>query len=147
MEKHTRKIRGNGQGCAYKSPNGKSWTAQAVVGYRAPKQEGGQPIPIKRKKSGFAKKSDALAYVPILLAGGVEKSKVAPRLSDYWKIYSENAMLKIGRSKQDAYKAAWSDYADKIVASADLTEETCYPVISGGKNKVHVIIRFFPFLT
>ena len=108
MKKHTRKIRGNGQGCAYKSPNGKSWTAQAVVGYRAPKQEGGQPIPIKRKKSGFAKKSDALAYVPILLAGGVEKSKVAPRLSDYWKIYSENAMLKIGRSKQDAYKAAWN---------------------------------------
>ena len=102
-----KKIRGNGQGCAYKAPNGRSWTAQAIVGYRAPKREGGQPIPIKRKKSGFAKKSDALAYVPILLAGGVEKSKVAPRLSDYWKIYSENGLLKIGKSKQCAYKVAW----------------------------------------
>ena len=103
----TKKIRGNGQGCAYKSPNGRSWTAQAIVGYRAPNREGGQPIPIKRKKSGFAKKSDALAYVPILLAGGIEKPKTAPRLSDYWKIYEESALTKIGRSKQDAYKVAW----------------------------------------
>lgn len=106
-QKHTNKIRGNGQGCAYKSPNGKTWTAQAVVGYRKNSKPGGQDIPIKRKKSGFAKKSEALAYIPILKAGGIEKSKVAPRLSDYWKIYSENAMLKIGKSKQVAYKAAW----------------------------------------
>ena len=101
------KIRGNGQGCAYKSPNGKSWTAQAIVGYRASNKEGGQPVPIKRKKSGFQSKKDALAYVPILLAGGVTKSKVAPRLSEYWTIYSENAMLKIGKEKQYAYKTAW----------------------------------------
>ena len=78
-----------------------------MVGYRPPKTEGGQPIPIKRKKSGFAKKSDALAYVPVLLAGGVTKSKVPPRLSEFWKIYSENAMLKIGKDKQTAYRSAW----------------------------------------
>ena len=103
--KHTNKVRGNGQGSAYKSPNGKTWTAQAVVGYRASKKEGGQPVPIKRKKSGFLKKSDAIAYIPILLAGGITKSKVAPRLSEYWKLYSESAMLKIGKDKQYAYKA------------------------------------------
>lgn len=107
MQKHTKKVRGNGQGCAYKSPNGKSWTAQAVVGYRLSQKENGQPVPIKRKKSGFPTKKDALAYIPILLAGGVQKPKTAPRLSDYWKIYSENAMLKIGKDKQCAYKAAW----------------------------------------
>ena len=106
--KRNLKVRGNGQGCAYKSPNGRSWTAQAVVGYRASGKENGQPIPIKRKKSGFATKKDALAYVPVLLSGGVSKSKVAPRLSEYWKIYSENAMLKIGKSKQCAYKTAWN---------------------------------------
>ena len=102
------KTRGNGQGCAYKSPNGKSWTAQAIVDYRPANKPGGQPIPVKRKKSGFAKKSDALAYIPILRAGGAVRPTQAPRLSEYWKQYSENAMLKIGRSKQDAYKAAWN---------------------------------------
>ena len=102
------KTRGNGQGCAYKSPNGKSWTAQAIVDYRPANKPGGQPIPVKRKKSGFAKKSDALAYIPILLAGGVKRPKVAPRLSEYWKIYSENGLLKIGTSKQCAYKTAWN---------------------------------------
>lgn len=101
------KSRGNGQGCAYKSPNGKSWTAQAVVGYRVSKKENGQPVPIKRKKSGFPSKKEALSYIPILLAGGITKSKVAPRLSEYWKQYSENAMLKISKDKQGAYKAAW----------------------------------------
>ena len=56
MDKHTKKVRGNGQGCAYKSQNGKSWIAQAVIGYRASGKENGQPVPIKRKKSGFATK-------------------------------------------------------------------------------------------
>lgn len=106
------KTRGNGQGCAFKSPNGKSWTAQAVVDYRPANKPGGQPIPVKRKKSGFPSKKDALAYVPILLAGGVTKSKVAPRLSEYWDIYSNNAMLKISRDKQYAYKAAWNKLSD-----------------------------------
>jgi len=110
-QKKKPKLRGNGQGCAFKSPNGKSWTAQAVVGYKASKKENGQPVPIKRKKSGFSSKKDALAYVPILLAGGVEKSKVAPRLSEYWKQYSENAMLKISKDKQFAYKSAWKKLA------------------------------------
>jgi integrase len=103
----TKKVRGNGQGCAYKSPNGKSWTAQAVIDYRPSKKEGGQPVPVKRKKSGFATKRDALNYIETLKAGGIEKAKVAPRLSEYWKNYSENAMLKIGKDKQYAYKAAW----------------------------------------
>lgn len=106
-KKHTAKVRGNGQGCAYKSPNGKSWTAQAVVDYRPSNKPGGQPVPVKRKKSGFATKKDALAYIPTLRAGGIHKSKVAPRLSEYWKIYSGNAMLKINKDKQYAYKAAW----------------------------------------
>ena len=101
------KSRGNGQGTAYKSPNGKSWTAQAVVGYRSSSVPGHQPIPIKRKKSGFHTKADALAYVPILLAGGIEKPASAPRLSSYWKTYSENGLLSLSKSKQCAYGIAW----------------------------------------
>ena len=101
------KSRGNGQGSAYRSENGRSWVAQAVVGYRVPTKPGGQPIPIKRKKSGFQTKKEALAYIPTLLAGGVTKSKVAPRLSEYWKLYDENHLSKIGKSKQVAYRIAW----------------------------------------
>ena len=101
------KSRGNGQGCAYKSPNGRSWTAQAVVGYHSSDKEGHQPIPIKRKKSGFPTKAAALAYVPTLLAGGIEKPATAPRLSSYWKTFSENRMLSLSKSKQCAYRIAW----------------------------------------
>ena len=99
------KVRGNGQGTAYK--RGSSWTACVVIGWRLPEDPSKPSIPIKRTKAGFATKKEALAYCPTLLAGGYAKPKQAPRLSEYWRIYSENAMLKIGRSKQDAYKVAW----------------------------------------
>ena len=146
--KRNLKVRGNGQGCAYKSPNGKSWTAQAVVGYRASGKENGQPVPIKRKKSGFTSKKEALAYIPILLSGGVEKPKTAPRLSEYWSIYSENKMLKIGKSKQCAYKIAWNKLKPiqnakidtltveilqntiKSVASTHYTQKDCKTVLT-----------------
>lgn len=101
---HT-KQRGNGQGCAYKV--GKTWTAQAVIGYRTPKDKDHQPIPIKRKRSGFPTKAAALAYCPTLLAGGVIKSTEAPRLSAYWDTYSKNKMQALSASKQMAYKIAW----------------------------------------
>lgn len=101
------KSRGNGQGSAYRSPNGKTWTAQAIVGYRAPADSSHQPIPIKRKKSGFPTKAAALAYCPILRAGGAVKPTEAPRLSAYWETYSENKMSTLSKSKQTAYKIAW----------------------------------------
>jgi len=106
------KQRGNGQGTAYKAPNGKSWTAQAVVGYRSSDKPGHQPIPIKRKKSGFPTRAAALAYCPILLSGGIEKPTRAPRLSSYWETYSNNKMLSLSKSKQCAYRIAWGRLKD-----------------------------------
>jgi len=99
------KARGNGQGTAYKV--GKAWTAEAVVGYRKPRDESHQPIPIKRTKAGFPSKAAALAYCPILRAGGIIKPSEAPRLSSYWETYSENKMTALSASKQTAYKIAW----------------------------------------
>lgn len=101
------KSRGNGQGCAFRSHNGKTWTAQAIVGYRTPADKNHQPIPIKRKKSGFPTKAAALAYCPILRAGGAVKPPEAPRLSSYWETYSKNKMSTLSKSKQTAYKIAW----------------------------------------
>ena len=100
------KSRGNGQGCAYQHHG--SWTACVVVGWRTPSDETKKPIPIKRTKGGFKTKKDAIAYCPTLLAGGVEKPKQAPRLSHYWKIYSDGELKKLSASKQTAYKIAWN---------------------------------------
>ena len=103
---HKAKVRGNGQGCAYKS--GKSWEAQVVIGYRAPSNPSKQPIPIKRKKRGFQTKAAALAYCPILLAGGREPVTKAPRLFEYWETYKKGEYANLSKSKQTAYTIAWN---------------------------------------
>ena len=97
--------RGNGQGTAFK--RGSTWTARVIVGWKDVPEGGKYSRPIKRTKGGFASKKDALAYCPILLAGGVEKKEQAPRLSEYWKTYSEHDLPNLSKSKQTAYKIAW----------------------------------------
>lgn len=99
------KSRGNGQGTAYL--RGKTWEAQVIIGYKPNEKEGGQPVPIKRRKGGFKSKKDAIAYCPILLAGGVVKPKEAPRLSQYWDTYESGEFLNLSKSKQSAYRTAW----------------------------------------
>jgi len=99
------KSRGNGQGTAYK--RGKTWTACVTMDWKFQNDPSLPKIPIRRTKGGFASKADAIAYCPTLRAGGVEKPTEAPRLSEYWKTYSEGRMLKLSRGKQSAYKTAW----------------------------------------
>lgn len=101
------KSRGNGQGTAYKRKNSQFWTAEAVVGWRTPEDTSKLPIPIKRTKAGFKTKKEALAYCPILLAGGEEKKTQAPRLFEYWNTYEKGEFTKLSRSKQSAYRTAW----------------------------------------
>ena len=125
------KQRGNGQGTAYKSPNGKSWTAQVVVGYRI-SEHGKQAIPIKRKKSGFRSKTEALAYCPILLAGGIVKPTEAPRLSSYWETYSGNKLLSLSKSKQCAYRIAWNKLKDIHDVRVDtITVQLLQQIVNG----------------
>ena len=75
------KLRGNGQGTAYR--DGKTWTAQVVIGYREGR-DGHQPIPIKRTKEGFAKKADALAYCAALKGKKDECRLTLQELYDLW---------------------------------------------------------------
>lgn len=100
------KSRGNGQGTAYK--RGNTWTACATVDWIEQADPTKPKKPIRRTKGGFATKRDALAYCPTLRAGGYERPQEAPRLSEYWKQYSEGDMLKISKGKQSAYKTAWN---------------------------------------
>ena len=100
------KSRGNGQGTAFR--RGNSWTVQVVIGYHPNSDPNKQPIPIKRKKSGFATKKDALAYCPILLNGGIDQGKGVPRLSDYYSTYTSGEFTHLSVSKQTAYRIAWN---------------------------------------
>lgn len=106
QKKRPVKIRGNGQGTAFK--RGQTWTACVTVDWKKQQDPTKPKIPIRRTKGGFATKKDAIAYCPVLLSGGVEKPTEAPRLSSYWKTYSEGPMLKISKGKQSAYKTAWN---------------------------------------
>ena len=106
VRKQRVKSRGNGQGTAFK--RGQTWTACVTVDWVFPTDKSKPKKPIRRTKGGFATKKDAIAYCPILLAGGVEKPSEAPRLSSYWKTYSEGPMLKISKGKQSAYRTAWN---------------------------------------
>ena len=58
------KSRGNGQGTAYR--RGNVWVAQAIVGWRVPDDAEKKPIPVKKTKSGFATKKEAIRYLPEL---------------------------------------------------------------------------------
>ena len=95
------KQRGNGQGTAYLSPNGKTWTAQVVV-YN-PRRTG-------KKKCGFPSKTAALAYCPILrdeLLNGTEKKE--PKTLD--AVYQEWEPWYSPRVQSMAgYKAAYAHF-------------------------------------
>lgn len=105
---------GNGTGTAYKHHG--SWYAQVIVGYRplppladaTEEQNHRQRVPIKLTKGGFKTRAEALAYCPILKAGGVVKQIQAPTLSHYWETYQIGAYKNLSKSKQAAYRIAWN---------------------------------------
>ena len=100
------KARGNGQGTAFK--RGQTWTACVTIGWKLPDDPTKPKIPIRKTRGGFATKKEAMAYCPVLLAGGYEKPSEAPRLSNYWTVYSDGDMLKLAKNTQSAYKTAWN---------------------------------------
>lgn len=104
-KKRSRKARGNGMGCAYR--RGQTWTACVTIGWKTPADPSKSKTPIRRTKGGFPSKKEAIAYCPSLLAGGIAKRQEAPRLSEYWKTYSEGRMLLLGKNTQSAYRTAW----------------------------------------
>lgn len=106
QKRKTVKSRGNGQGTAIR--RGKTWTAISTIDWVFPSDPSKPKRPIRRSKGGFTTKADALAYCPTLKAGGIEKPAEAPRLSHYWKVYSEGDMLQISKGKQSAYRTAWN---------------------------------------
>lgn len=106
--KRKEKGRGNGHGSVYqRTVRGKkqsTWTATVTVGWRLPADISKPKIPIKRSRSGFATKREALDAIPELR---IDKPKTAPNLLYYWETYKKTGYLKLGKSKQTAYRIAW----------------------------------------
>lgn len=124
----SRTRRGNGLGTAWKYRAG--WRAEVTVGY----DENGRRI--KRTKSGFKTKKEALEYLPIL----AQRPEIVPRtLKYYYDSWSKTDAPKLSSSKQTAYRVAWNKMSDihltnvkdlTIVQLRDLVSEvapTFYP--------------------
>lgn len=92
------KKRGNGQGSVYQLPN-KTWIAVKTVAYE--ELENGKIRHIKRSKSGFKTKKEALAYLPQLKREKSIKLKTWTEIYDAWL-----PTHKAGKSTMDCYKAA-----------------------------------------
>lgn len=128
------KSRGNGQGTAYK--RGSTWTAQVIIGWRVPDGDGKKPIPIKRTKSGFATKRDALAACPSLLLE--REKKLRPTLQqvyDAWYAFYEPRVVP---STMVCYRAAYNHFAPlhgihiELITSDDL--QNCMDSCASGKR-------------
>lgn len=114
--KRNTKSRGNGQGSVYKMPNGK-WRINVTVGYKI---KDGKALPVRRTKSGFKTKKEALEYLPILKN---EKRKTQSfTLNYFWEGWSSSAMLKLSKNKQSHFKTAYNKMQNIIFTKMeDLT--------------------------
>ena len=96
------KKRGNGQGCAFKMPDGR-WMAEVTLGYD---EVDGK---MKRKrvtKSGFATKKEALDYLPNLQQKVTEIDK-SIKFKDLYKKWMDRHSEKVGKSTINCYKSAY----------------------------------------
>lgn len=107
---NTRK-RGNGMGTVFKLPNGK-YRAEYTVAIRGGKR-------IRRTKSGFKTKKEALEYLPLLKSEPESAKRIT--LSDLYDLWSGPHYQKISNSKITHYKKAyerlkpiWYRYIDDL---------------------------------
>lgn len=138
--KRRHKSRGNGTGCAYYDSVHRYWVAQIVDGYRdlppfdpANPENRKQRVPIKKTKSGFKRREDALAYCQTL-KNGPQKPSLAPTLTVYWETFKNGQYEALSASKQQAYRTAWKKLeaikgtrVDQLTVSdlQDLVAEKC----------------------
>lgn len=94
--------RGNGEGSVYRRTPGGSWTASVVLGYRL--DDRGKAQPVRRTKSGFRTKKEALAALPELRQ---EKKRTCPTIGDLWAQFKQGKYKKLSESRQEKYRIAW----------------------------------------
>lgn len=92
--------RGNGQGCVYK--RGDKWAAEVTLGYY---MQDGKRKRKMRRKCGFARKKDAVAYIETLRNGQPVRDRAT--LSELYALFADSEMQKLSKSKAQAYSIAW----------------------------------------
>lgn len=97
---HGSKKRGNGQGSVYKSPSG-TWTAEITLGFY---NRDGVRKRKRKRKYGFEKKKDALAYI-LAMQNGVEERK-SVTVAILWEQFQQQ-LDSLSKSKRTAYNIAW----------------------------------------
>lgn len=90
------RTRGNGQGSAFKLPNGK-WRAQVSF-------VSGMEKKVSKTKSGFKTKKEALAYIPKLLNAPLSHEITLAKVYDDW---SRTHYEGLSHSKTQSYEIAW----------------------------------------
>lgn len=97
--KRSKRRRGNGEGSIYK--RGGYWQVELVMGYDG---HGGR---IRRTKSGFKTKKEALEYIPVLRGGKIGVKARSRTLRYYYTSWEKTDLVKLSKSKQTAYRIAW----------------------------------------
>lgn len=104
--KRRKRTRANGEGTVFKLPNGK-WRAEVTLGWE---MVDGKKKRIVKTKSGFKKKSDALAYIETLKhETSIDKTVKFYEIYDLW---SESHYKRISKDTENGYKNAYKYCAD-----------------------------------
>ena len=136
------KARGNGQGTAYKRKNSSTWTASVVVGWRIPKDDSKQNIPIKRTKAGFKTKKEALQYCEILRNSLQERKHMTlQEVFDEWKEkYANRIVASTMAGYVSAYKhfSAFHNVLMENISAQNLQD--CMDACAAGK-RTHQVMK------
>jgi integrase len=93
-----KKLRGNGTGSVYRLPNGK-YQIELTLGYIDGKR-------VRKTKSGFKTKKEALEYLPKLLNPYSDVKDI--KFSEVFEQWKASHYLNIGKSKQSSYNTAYT---------------------------------------
>ena len=131
------KVRGNGQGTAYRRPGQTTWTVEVVVGKKHPNGDVTKPKrPVRKTKGGFRTKKEALEYVPVLRMQS--QQRVQMTLEDVWLAWKAFYASRIGASTMDGYYYAYKHFSSlhgiymDVITANDLQE--CMDKCKSGKR-------------
>ena len=97
---------GNGHGTVYKGKNGK-WIAEYTIGWD---NEDGALTRRKRRKTGFATKNEAIAYLPNLKQN-LPQQDMNVKFKDLYKKWLDGHTEKVSQSTINCYKSAYKYFS------------------------------------
>lgn len=103
------KVRGNGQGTAYRRPGQSTWTVEVVVGWKLPEDPSSPKRPVRKTKGGFRTKKEALDYVYKLQHSGAKRVRMS--MEDLYLAWEKHYAPRIGESTMDGYYYAYQHFA------------------------------------